>query len=63
MVVVPIALAGMESAHAIANGLCGSPEGSGELFAAASSGAEVLVPVLALAVAVILVGLVTRAAG
>ena len=63
MVVVPIALAGMESAHAIANGLCGSPEGSGELFAAASSGAAVLVPVVALAVAVMLVGLLTRTAG
>ena len=60
---VPIALAGMESAHAIANGLCGSPEGSGELFAAASSGAEVFVPVVALAVAVVLVGLMTRATG
>ncbi len=60
---VPIALAGMESAHAIANGLCGSPDGSGELFAAAGSGAGLLLPLVALASALVLVGLVTRAAG
>jgi len=46
LITLPLALAGVEAAHAIANGVFGSPEGPGELFASTASGAR-LVPLLA----------------
>jgi len=63
LVTLPIALVGIEAAHAFANAAFGSPEGDGEIFASAASGAE-LVPVLsALALALVLLGLGGRVVG
>jgi len=63
LVAVPIALVGLEAAHALANAAFGSPEEAGEIFASAASGAE-LVPVLsALTLAFVLLGLGGRVAG
>ena len=63
MVTLPIALVGVEAAHALANAAFGSPEEAGEIFARVASGAE-LVPVLsALALALVLLGLSGRVAG
>jgi hypothetical protein len=63
LVSFPIALVGMLAAHAVANAAAGSPGGAGEVFASATSGAE-LVPVLAaLAAGAILLGLIGRVAG
>lgn len=63
LVTLPIALVGIEAAHALANAAFGSPEEAGEIFASAASGAE-LVPVLsALALALLLLGLGGRVAG
>jgi hypothetical protein len=63
LVSFPIALVGMLAAHAVANAAVGSPEGAGEVFASAASGAE-LVPVLAaLAAGAILLGVIGRVAG
>jgi hypothetical protein len=62
-VTVPIALAGIEAAHALANVAFGAPERHGELFASAASGGE-LVPLLAAAAgALVLLGLGGRVAG
>jgi hypothetical protein len=63
LVTLPIALIGIEAAHAFANAAFGSPEEAGEIFASAASGAE-LVPVLsALALGLVLLGLGGRVAG
>lgn len=63
LVSFPIALIGLLAAHAVANAAVGSPEGAGEVFASAASGAE-LVPVLAALVAgAILLGVIGRVAG
>ncbi len=63
MVTLPIALVGIEAAHALANASFGSPEKAGEIFASAASGAE-LVPMLsALALALLVLGLGGRVAG
>lgn len=63
LVTLPIALVGIEAAHAFANAAFGSPEEAGEVFAHAESGA-VLVPVLsALGLALVLLGLGFRVAG
>ncbi len=63
LVTLPIALVGIEAAHALANAALGSPEKAGEIFANAASGAE-LVPMLsALALGLVLLGLGSRVAG
>jgi len=63
LVTLPIALVGIEAAHALANAVFGSPEEAGELFASGSSSAG-LVPLLAaLALGLLLVGLGGRVAG
>jgi hypothetical protein len=61
-VVVPIALAGVAAAHGLANAAFGSPEGRGELFASAASGADLLPLCAATALAVMLLGLGFRVA-
>lgn len=63
LVTAPIALAGVVAAHAVANRLTGSPEGAGELFSSAESGAEMAPALGALAVSLVLVGLARRVAG
>ena len=63
LVTLPIALVGVEAAHALANRLFGSPEGSGELFASGRTGAGLLPGLVALGVGLVLVGLGARVAG
>jgi hypothetical protein len=58
---VPLALAGVAAAHALANALFGSPDARGELFASNASGA-VLPLVAAVAIAAIVLGLAMRVA-
>jgi hypothetical protein len=60
---VPLALAGVLGAHAIANALFGPPEGQAELLASHASGAAVLPVLVGTAVAVVLLGLGLRVAG
>jgi hypothetical protein len=62
LVSVPLALAGTEVAHALANAAFGSPEGSGELFESQASGRALLPPFLATLAGAILLGLVLRIA-
>lgn len=63
LVTVPIALVGIEAAHTLANAAFGAPEKTGEIFASAASGAE-LVPIFAaFAFAIVLLGLGSRVAG
>jgi hypothetical protein len=62
-VALPIALIGVEVGHAVANAIFGSPAEDGEVFASPTSGAGLLPPLLALALALILVGLGGRMAG
>jgi hypothetical protein len=63
LVTLPIALVGIEAAHALGNAAFGSPEEAGEIFASTASGAE-LVPLLsALALALVLLGMGGRVAG
>jgi hypothetical protein len=57
---LPIALVGIEAAHAAANRLFGSPEGPGELFATSSSGAGLLPIVAAFGAGMLLLGLGSR---
>ncbi len=63
LVTLPIALIGLEIAHAIANAAFGSPAAEGEVFASPASGAQLVPMLLALALALIVVGLVARTAG
>jgi hypothetical protein len=63
LVTLPPALTGVEAAHALANQLFGSPQGEAEVFASAASGAELGPPLLALALAALLLALAARAAG
>jgi hypothetical protein len=63
LVSFPIALFGMLAAHAVANAAVGSPEGAGEVFASAASGAELVPVVAALVAGAILLGLIGRVAG
>ncbi len=63
LVTLPIALVGIEAAHAFANAAFGSPEEAGEIFASAASGAELVPVLLALALALVLLGLGGRVAG
>jgi hypothetical protein len=60
LVSLPIVLAGIEAAHALANASFGSPAGEGELFAAERSGSELLPLVAALALGSVLLGLAAR---
>ncbi len=63
LVTMPIALAGIEAAHALANAVFGSPEGAGELFASAASGSG-LAPIAAgLGAACVLAGLAAKVVG
>ncbi len=62
LVTLPLALAGIEAAHALANAAFGSPTEGEELFASARSGAGLLPLAGALALAAVLVGLAGRAA-
>jgi hypothetical protein len=62
-VTVPIALVGTEAAHALANAAFGSPDGPGEVFAGAASGAELAPALAAIALATVVVALAARAAG
>jgi hypothetical protein len=62
-VTLPLALIGVEAAHALANRLCGSPQGEAEVFASAASGAELGPPLLALALAALLLALAARTVG
>ncbi|HKP19738.1 MAG TPA: hypothetical protein VJT84_14775 [Gaiellaceae bacterium] len=60
LVTLPIALAGIELGHAIANATFGSPEGAKELFASPSTGSG-LAPLLGLfAVGLVVIGLACR---
>jgi hypothetical protein len=61
MVTVPIAVAGLEAAHATANALFGAPAGDGEVFASSASRAAWLPLLLALTGALVLAGVVARA--
>jgi hypothetical protein len=63
LVGLPIAIAGVEAAHALANAAFGSPREGAELFESARSGAALLPLVGALALASVLVGAVARALG
>lgn len=63
LVTLPLALIGVEAAHALANQLFGSPQGEAEVFASAAAGAELGPPLLALALAALLLALAARAAG
>lgn len=63
LVTLPIALAGIEAAHAVANRAFGSPEGAGELFAGHATGSELVAPLIAIALAAVLVGLGGLVAG
>jgi hypothetical protein len=60
---VPIALVGIEAAHAIANAVFGSPAEDGELFASGSSGAALVPLLLASVLAVVAVSLAGRVVG
>lgn len=60
---VPIGLIGVESAHAAANALFGSPGGSDELFAGPGSGAELLPLLVAVLLGLVLAGVAVRVAG
>ncbi len=60
---MPIAVTGIAAAHAAANAAFGSPEGPGEVFASAASGAELLPLLSAFTVALALLGLGGRIAG
>lgn len=60
-VTLPVALAGVEAAHALANAAFGSPAEGAELFATAGSGAGLIPLAGALALASVLAGLVGRA--
>jgi hypothetical protein len=62
LVTVPLGLAGIEAAHALANAAFGSPAEGGELFADARSGAGLLPLAGALALASVVPGLAARAA-
>lgn len=60
---VPIALAGVEAAHALANAAFGSADDGAELFESVRSGAGLLPVAGALALATVLVGLAGGVAG
>jgi hypothetical protein len=62
-ITLPLALMGIEGAHALANALVGAPYEQGEVFASAGSGAPLLAPLLVLASGVVLVAAARRAAG
>jgi hypothetical protein len=62
LVTLPVALAGIEAAHALANCAFGSPAEGAELFASACSGAGLLPLAGALALASVLAGIAGRAA-
>ncbi len=63
LVGLPLTLAGVLAAHALANAVFGSPEGRYELFASAASGAQLVPLVAAMSTAVLLVGLALRVGG
>jgi hypothetical protein len=63
LVSLPLALAGLEAAHAVGNMLAGAPEPGAEVFETPGSGAGLLPLVAALAVAFVAAGLVARIAG
>jgi hypothetical protein len=60
---VPIALVGIEAAHAIANAVFGSPAEDGELFASGSSGVALVPPLLAAVLGMVAVSLGGRVVG
>jgi hypothetical protein len=62
LIVLPLTLAGVEAAHALANAAFGSPADAAELFEGARSGAGPLPLAGAVALACVLVGLVRRVA-
>jgi hypothetical protein len=64
LVTVPIALSGIEGAHAVANAVFGAPAGdSGEIFASAATGASLVPLLVAVALAAVGIGLAGRIAG
>jgi hypothetical protein len=63
LVGLPLTLAGVLLAHALANAVFGSPEGRNELFASAASGAQLVPVVAAVSTAALLVGLALRVGG
>jgi hypothetical protein len=62
-ITLPLALMGIEGAHALANALVGAPYEQGEIFGSAGSGAPLLGPLLMLAPGIVLVAAARRAAG
>jgi hypothetical protein len=60
---VPLALAGVSTAHAVANAAFGSPAGRAELFASPASGAGLLPVFAGAAGAAVLLALGLRTAG
>jgi hypothetical protein len=63
LVTLPVVLAGVEGAHALANAAFGSPEGPGEAFASRESGAQLRPLLVALALGLVVLALLARAAG
>jgi hypothetical protein len=63
VVTLPIALVGIEAAHASANAAFGSPEEAGEIFESAASGSELVLVLAALGLALVMLGLGFRVAG
>ena len=61
LVSAPLALAGMNTAHTLANGLVGAPVGGAELLESGRTGASLLPLLGAVAVALVLAGLACRA--
>lgn len=63
LVTLPIVLAGVEAAHALANAAFGSPEGAGEALASPGSGASLRPLLVALSLGLLVLALASRAAG
>jgi hypothetical protein len=63
LVTLPLALAGVEAAHAFANSAFGSPEGPGELFASAASGARLAPLFGAMGIGLVAAGVCARVLG